>query len=1265
MTVSDSQFQAVVKLADEYLARVRRGERPNVTEYLDRYPHLAEGLREVLPMTAAMEDLASDVRPRGPAAPGAASAVASHPVQPLARLADYRIVREIGRGGMGIVYEAEHIRLGRHVALKVLHAGGSLAAGQRRRFELEARAAARLHHTNIIPVFDVGEHDGTTFYAMQFIRGQGLDKIVEQLRQIWEPGSANGNTIPTLPPESPVARLVFRPARPESEYWRSVARLGVQVADALQYAHAQGILHRDVKPSNLVLDECGVVWVADFGLARLEDEAGLTQSGEFVGTLRYMAPERFEGRCDPRSDVYSLGLALYELATFRPAFGASSRHQLIQQVTQQEPPRPRSVNPAIPRDLETILLKAIAREPSRRYQSAGELAADLLRFVEDKPIAARRSGIFERAVRWSKRKPLLAALLTAVVLSTVAGTAGIAWQWRQAESARDAALRLAAGERLALDEKTRALDDAERAKRDAQYQLARLHEANGLRLLGGSDWHIAALWLSEAMSIDARLASDGLAEHQHRLDLGSRRLANLWRTSPRLVQLRSFPSYRCHALTADGSLCIADDGHQCFVWDVATGEELYPPIPAQLASPQAISPDGQRLLAFDQRGVRAYDLRTGELLTTCGQRIPMLASWACDGQRIVALNLEGVLCIWDAASGELVAPERDLGSPPAIVRCLFAFALSASGERLAVAVAGRQVPVIDLNTGAVLAECPTQAQATGVAFSGDGRQLATQSDVLQVWDVAAGRETARLEFPLANVLGYLAAFSPDGSRLAFGDGAGMVRVRDLEGGDDVFPPLVHGAAIQSVAFSPEGRFLVTAAHDATVRLWDATSGLPVGSALRHDEPAAARFSADGDRIVTATRTGTLRVWESSSIEMPTLLAGHTAPITSSTFSRDGRRLVTGGWGGSARVWDVASGAEAVAPLPAGDRIRSISQTSDGRLISTLASDGRVRLWDAETGLPLVRDGGQSPARQPEPVEFDQVNLAEIGPRGRRLLLARGHRDGRYGLFDTTRPIEDFRFVRFGSPWDRALGARFDAAGRRALVYSHFGSVHVVDAATHEILLKRPPKQKTLHPDVVWAEFGADDEVLVALKDGTIERWRVSTGERFASFVVNLEPVRADVNAAGDRLVIAGRDHTVRVWDVAAGQPLTPPAHHAGPVLHVALGPGGESFVTASADRTARVWDTATGQPITPFLWHAGAVRWADLHPNGRQVATSGDDGIVRLWPLAVADERPVEELLRAAQLYASRRIEPGAGTVPLTGQELERLFQAVAAGARK
>ena len=451
-TVDRDPFEVV---AESFLARFRAGERPSIEDLAARHPELADQIRELLPALVMVEqDLTIDPDPRsnGPQPPPAAAPGKER------RLGDYRILREIGRGGMGVVYEAEQVSLGRRVALKVLPSQVAEDRQALERFRREAKSAARLHHTNIVPVYEVGRDGEVAYYAMQFIEGQGLDKVIDELARLRDPGRKPGvaqGLGPTAAAASPgagepalgrIAESLLngrfategavpssgilpadrdrpgrdqavvrdathtsdfvladpRPAGPgptpprdprpcclggsqgstahlsgrRSRFFRSVAQIGLQAAQGLAYAHASGIVHRDIKPSNLLLDHAGVVWIADFGLAKGEDQ-GLTHTGDILGTLRYMAPERFRGEGDARADVYALGLTLYELVTLRPGFDSSDRLRLIEQIKIEEPLRPRAVDARIPRDLETIVLKAIEKDPKARYQSADAIAEDL------------------------------------------------------------------------------------------------------------------------------------------------------------------------------------------------------------------------------------------------------------------------------------------------------------------------------------------------------------------------------------------------------------------------------------------------------------------------------------------------------------------------------------------------------------------------------------------------------------------------------------------------------------------------------------------------------------------------------------------------------------------------------------------------------------------------------------------------------------------------------------------------------------------------
>jgi serine/threonine protein kinase len=783
--ISDSELLG--RLAAEWRQRLRRGERPELSEYTARYPELAEQIRELLPGLIALEELR-------PATANLTGDYAPAPDQagPPERLGDFRILREVGRGGMGIVYEAEQESLGRRVALKVLPASALLDERLRQRFQREARAAAKLHHTNIVPVFGVGEESGLLYYVMQFIPGQGLDRVLKELRRQRRDGPATPEpaTAPQVPAAaeefsaadvarslltgSPgvgqppvVARSGDRATRPDRRspvpaerrgdlrspsvarsgdrattgespstdgseirptgsaslslsgsgrpYWKAVARIGAQVAEALDYAAGQGILHRDIKPANLLLDLQANVWVTDFGLAKaMTDEEGLTHTGDIVGTLRYMAPERFQGKSDIRCDVYSLGLTLYELLVQRPAFTENDRSKLIHQLTHEEPAPPRKLEPAIPRDLETVVLKAIARDPAHRYQTAGELAADLKRFGEDRPVQARRVTAAERLWRWCKRNPALATSTAGVVVLLLAGTGISTYFGIQAE--RKAAQAVAAEQRTAESA----------AEAEANLYVARMN-------LAQIDWDNANL---------GRLLE--LLEPYRHPPTGKR-------------DLRGWEWY------FQDRLCHADlrtlKGHTSWVRSVA------------------FSPDG---------------------------------SWLASGSH------DGTIKIWDTASG------RELRSLKGHIDEVYCVAVSPDGSRLASGSEDKTIKVWDAASGQELCTCKGHTSfVLSVAFSPDGSRLASASwdKTVKVWDTANGQELRTLRGHSDRVSSV--AFSPDGSRVASGGDDWTIKVWDTASGQELRTLKGHTHMIWSVAFSSDGSRLASGSWDTTIKLWDA------------------------------------------------------------------------------------------------------------------------------------------------------------------------------------------------------------------------------------------------------------------------------------------------------------------------------------------------------------------------------------------------------------------------------------------------------------
>ena len=399
-TTPDAESDIILaELVDQFIDRFHAGERIDALAFAAEHPKHAEALLELLPAAATMTRLRRSLLRSGPAS--ADFSLNSEAI------GGYRIVREIGRGGMGVVYEAVQFETGLKVALKVLPISSQADPRQIERFRIEGQAAAALDHPHIVPVFEIGCEKGVHFYAMRFVEGCSLAALVHEARS-GEPPS------------------VMAP--------REAARLALQATEALAHAHSLGIIHRDVKPANLLVETTGHLWVADFGLAHVMDGGDLTQTGDVIGTLRYLSPEQAKGRrnVDARTDVYSLGATLYELLTLRPAFDGHDRHELLSQIASEEPIPPRRLDPTIPRDLETILASAMAKEVGDRYASATELADDLRRFLDGRPIVARRPDIPTMAARWARRHKVALALAATVLALFLLGTAiGVGVLWRE------------------------------------------------------------------------------------------------------------------------------------------------------------------------------------------------------------------------------------------------------------------------------------------------------------------------------------------------------------------------------------------------------------------------------------------------------------------------------------------------------------------------------------------------------------------------------------------------------------------------------------------------------------------------------------------------------------------------------------------------------------------------------------------------------------------------------------------------------------------
>ncbi len=871
MMSQPSRYEPSIEdLAEEFLDRRRRGERPTIDEYTARHPDLAGEIREFFPVLGLVEDFK-------PGTGDASGIIGGSGMPRLAaarqRLGDFRLLREVGRGGMGVVYEAEQESLGRRVALKVLRDHRLLDPKLLIRFQREAKAAGRLHHTNIVPVFGVGEHEGTYFYVMQYIRGQSLDAVLAEVRRLGATGSRLGDArdggaeSATIAQEISAAALANSlatgqftvvngteklaepvnqspaaggshgdPSTPHAispglsstsdsarQYPRSVARVGLHAAEALDYAHRHGILHRDIKPSNLMLDVHGTIWITDFGLAKVDSDSGLTRTGDIVGTIRYMAPERFDGRCDARSDVYALGITLYELLARRPAFAADDRHALIHQVSREEPMSLRRVDSTVPRDLETIVHRAIAKDPAHRFASAAELRDELQRFLSDRPIRSRPVSPLERYGRWCKRNPSLAIFSSAafILAITVAVVSSLAARRNS---------RLADQLKVQRDEANRNLIKAYTSEAEARRHSRRLGQRFGT---------LDAI--TRAMGVEW---SAGLGEEE-RLELRNLAIAAMALPDMRLGWGIELSGPGTHVFAIDSrferyAMPLADG--TIVVRRIADDREL-----VRIAGDRprgldraAFSPDGRFLAVRYTDGITVLDVWNLEerrpVFTERDLVGSLVQSWAFhpDGRRLVCARNDGSIAFVDLGDGRVLKRwDKRLGIGISIE-------FDRDGSRLAfVTIRSGSVHVFETESGdgREIAVLNNPAMVLHLAWNPRRPDLLAASgedNVIRVWDVGDRRKIISLEGDSYN--GLVIAFHPDGETLASRGWTGVLRLWDIRTGRQVSS--LQSAWLPQLHFDPEGRRLSPHAASGRVGILEVSDRAACRSLVRDGLPAA-------------------------------------------------------------------------------------------------------------------------------------------------------------------------------------------------------------------------------------------------------------------------------------------------------------------------------------------------------------------------------------------------------------------------------------------
>jgi serine/threonine protein kinase/WD40 repeat protein len=1099
MTTGPTDDDRLEEILADHLERAEAGTAGPPAALAAEYPEFAAELADFFAVRNRLDAAVAPLR-------AAASAPAAAGV---GRLGDFRLLREVGRGGMGVVYEAEQISLGRRVALKVLPFAATLDPRQLQRFKNEALAAAALDHPHVVDVYGVGCERGVHYYAMRFVDGHSLAEVVDQLRRPGAgpvPDSVARAFADPAPSTAPVAQAHTRRSAAPRAYPRSVAEVGLRVAEALDHAHRQGVVHRDVKPSNLLLDTQGKVWVADFGLARLESAESVTGTGNLVGTLRYMAPEKAvgPGPADHRVDVYGLGATLYELLTLRPAFPGGDREELLRQIA-ADPPAPRRLDGSIPADLETVVLKAMSRAPADRYPTAGALADDLRRFLEDRPVQARRPGPAARLRRWARRhRPAVLAAGTGLGLLLVLAVGGLVAGYRAVTRERD---QTRSAEREVQVRVVDALMERARAGRSSREAG---HRLDSWKAVAEAARRAGELGLGEDRRMDLR--NEAIAC----LALADVRLERRWAGHPPGSTDRpAFDPDLDHFARSDrrGNVSVrrvADDDQVRLLEGFARKQEETGAAESGAAY-MWFSPDGSRLavqyyLEPDRTGsFRLWDWRAGRVLLDAPFVVTHMAvAFRPDGRLLALGHDDRKVTFHDPATGAEAAEPLHLAVDP------MHLAYSPDGTRLAVtSFAGRKVLVLDPATGA-------ERDAFGLPHGA-----------------------------------WTAAWHPGGALLAVGCEDHTVHLRDTVSRRSHAGLRGHHGGPTMVGFAAGGDLLVSSAWDGSTRVWDPWAG----HELVRFPGMARQVSRDGRRV--ACEAGwNVTVWEvTPSPEYRTLPRARAAGgegVWGGGLSPDGRWLALATATG-VRLWDLARRTEVDVPpsMSAWD-----VQFHPRRPEMLAAGAGGVFRWPLQQHGDVLRVGPaerlSGPARR---IALDGV--------GRRLAAA----DGRGGwVLNPDDPAATVR--RLGHPL--ASAAVLSPNGRWAATGSHKGlGLRVWDADTGRPLgAPLLPDEWGTQP-----VFSSDDRWLAAITPGVLCVWRTDTWELVQQVHRSEDFTRAAFSPDGRQLAAALPVSGVELIDPATGELRARlHAPDLGPVAWIGFHPDGGQLLTATAGGEVHVWD---------------------------------------------------------------------------------------------
>ena len=1141
------QQERLALVLEQYLADLQAGQAPDRSTLIAQHPDLAAELEACLASldyvnSANVESLTYEVDSITSAG---------------RTLGDFRIVREVGRGGMGVVYEAEQISLGRRVALKILPFAGVLDQRRRQRFNHEAQAAALLHHHNIVPIYQVGCERGVHYYAMQYVEGQTLAALIEELRTLDEhietgightetatgplvdnrgdnqTNTRVGGRLEAIPQVSKTSSCGFPSERGagmtgRKSFFHAVARLGIQAAEALEHAHQTGIIHRDIKPTNLLVDDSGNVWITDFGLARMDTDLNLTITGDLMGTVRYMSPEQALAKraaIDHRTDIYSLGATLYELLTLQPLICGEDREELLRKIALDMPRPPRRVNKRIPDELDTIVLKAIGSNPTERYATAQDFADDLRRYVQDEPIHAKRPSARQRLMKWTRRhRQVVAACIAVVLLCLVTVIPFVAWrESKRAADAQQAAVRV-----MAISDKQRSLLYA------SHVNLAK------------------AAW--EGGNVDYAVSL-------------------LQRHFPTAGQedLRTFPWYYmwnlCHPYSqsldhgsAVHTVGYAPDGTVF----VSAGEEGYGRIwnasTSELQGELKVDFNTITSLAFGPQDIVVLAGGSGFRSHDAGQGAIELWNWR-QRRRIqkVDVGASMVDCVAVSPSGEFVASGHSDGT-----LMLWAWD-SESGESGSMTMIRRQCD-----------RKAHQGAISSLVFTANSARLITSgAEKIISWDVEACQpQTDPIYFRARSI-----AVSADGELLAAASlqnrRENSVRLFALDSSESWEVPVAFSS--EFVTFSTDSQHLFVGVWDGTIEIWDVNdiqklARTPMARLRGHSNcVATVALSNDGMTLASAGHDRTVKLWRLKDIRAPDNLAVPSSGVVHRfAFSNDSRLLASDAADKTVRLWEVNTGRLLTTLEPQSAASQSFTFAPDDRAFAVAASDGTLHVYNTATWEHICTM---------QRFEGQPLSLFYSGDGNQLTILST---EGTFCWDVTSRQLVKHSYPHI-DPFPKGIPPGIPQYRHRS--GSLFKSIEV--SPNHQLAAS------------YWGN--------------TVHVWERSTGKRKLTLEEHSETLYCLAFSHDSQILAsAGQDKTIHLWDTSTGRNLGVLTGHTF-VTSLSFSPDAKTLGSGNVDGQVTLWDLRTQSEILTLQGPKINALALLFSPDGQTLAAAGWDPTVWIW----------------------------------------------------